>query len=868
VSHPIADDRQPIQARRGSLSPPARLPARVDPNQFRRNVAEHLLYTCVKDTKDAGPVDLYRAMAHTVRDRLVQRWLATQRTYEDRDVKRVYYLSSEFLTGRSLGLCLVNLGLYAIAENLMAEWGFDLAAVLEAEGDPGLGNGGLGRLAACFMDSLATLELPAVGYGIRYEFGIFEQRIEFGQQIEHSDNWLQYGNPWELPRHDRMQAIRLYGRTEARRDDSGKLIVDWLEARTVLGLPYDSFIVGHETDTVNTLRLWSARASQDFDLGLFNEGNYLRAVEEKVDVENISKVLYPNDHTEHGKELRLKQQYFFVACSIADIVSQFKRRHTDFRLFPDRAAIQLNDTHPAIAIAELMRVLVDQEHLDWDLAWDITQRSTAYTNHTLLPEALEKWPVPMFRRVLPRHLMIILEINHRFMRQVSTHWPNDASRMARMSIIEEGNRQQIRMAHLAVVGSHSVNGVARLHTELIKRELLPDFFELYPDRFNNKTNGVTPRRWLLYSNPALAHLLTERLGPHWIDYHLSPLQSGGATAELASQLSAHADDPRLLDDLWRIKQDNKRTLTALLSKLTGVLVDPGAMFIVQIKRIHEYKRQLLACLEVIAHYLHLKDGPHQATEMPPRVYIFAGKAAAGYEAAKMHIRLINDIADVVNGDPTTNDRLKVVFVPNYGVSLAQVIIPAADVSLQISQAGKEASGTSNMKLAMNGAVTVGTLDGANVELREAAGAENFFLFGHTVDQVRALWDGGYHPGRFIGKSPDLARAIDLIDSDFFCLGDRQRYASLARGLRESDPYMSCADFDSFLAAMRQAADLYRNPRDWNQRALLNIVGASSFSSDATIRAYARDIWNLVPIKAELTELESLASNSPHDALGE
>ena len=828
----------------------------IDPEQFRRNLLEHLLYTCVKEPGDAGPVDLYRAMARAVRDRLVQRWLATQRTYEERDVKRVYYLSSEFLTGRSLGLCLVNLGLYGMAEKLMAEWGFDLADVLEAEGDAGLGNGGLGRLAACFMDSLATLELPAVGYGIRYEFGIFEQRIEGGQQIEHSDNWLQYGNPWELPRHDRVQAVRLYGRTETRRDDTGKLVVDWLDARVVLGLPYDSFIVGHETNTVNTLRLWSARASQDFDLRLFNEGNYLRAVEEKVDVENISKVLYPNDQTEHGRELRLKQQYFFVACSIADIVSQYKQHHVDFRLFPDRAAIQLNDTHPAIAVAELMRVLIDQEHLEWDVAWDITQRSIGYTNHTLLPEALEKWPVPMLRRVLPRHVMIIFEINHRFLRQVSTRWPADLGRMTRMSIVEEGEVQQIRMAHLAVIGSHSVNGVAQLHTDLIKRELLPDFFDLYPERFNNKTNGVTPRRWLLYSNPALAQLMAERLGPHWID----------RDPALKLDISSLAEDTNLLDRLQRIKQDNKRVLAALLAKSGCASVDPSAMFIMQIKRIHEYKRQLLACLEIIAHYLHLKEAP-AGTEQTARAYVFAGKAAAGYAVAKTHIRLINDIADVINKDPTTQDLLKVVFIPNYGVSLAQVIIPAADLSLQISQAGKEASGTSNMKLAMNGALTVGTLDGANVELREAAGHENFFLFGQTVEEVRALSREGYSPGRFIARSPELARAIDLLDSDFFCLGDKGRYASVVSRLRDDDQYMTCADFDPFVAAMRDAATLYRSPRAWTKRALYNIVGGSTFSSDATIRAYARDIWNIVPVKAELPG-SSRVSNSTLDRLGE
>jgi len=843
VSTRTIEERLPSPATRRYVSPPARLPARVDPEQFRQDLLDHLLYTCVKERPDATRVDLYRAMAHTVRDRLVQRWLSTQRTYIERDVKRVHYLSSEFLTGRSLGLCLVNLGLYGAAERMAAEWGHDLADVLEAEGDPGLGNGGLGRLAACFMDSLATLELPAVGYGIRYEFGIFEQRIEDGQQVEHTDNWLQYGNPWELPRHDRIQSVRFYGSTELRRDAAGRLVVDWIGARAVLGLPYDSFIVGHETDTVNTLRLWSARASRDFDLRLFNEGDYLRAVEEKVEVENISKVLYPNDRTEHGKELRLKQQYFFVACSIADIVSQFKQRHTDLRLLPERAAIQLNDTHPAIAVAELLRVLIDEEGLDWDLAWDITQRTIGYTNHTLLPEALEKWPVPMFRRVLPRHLMIIHEVNHRFMRQVSTRWPMDTARMARMSIIEEGPVQQIRMAHLAVLGSHSVNGVARLHTELVKRELLPDFFELFPERFNNKTNGVTPRRWLLYSNPALARLLSERLGPGWIDRDLA----------LVSQLSTHAEDAGLLDRLIEIKRDNKRALAALLGKITGVSVDPDAMFITQIKRIHEYKRQLLACLEVIAQYWQLKASGPGAPATTPRVYIFAGKAAAGYAMAKVHIRLINDVADVVNGDPATRDRLKVIFVPNYGVSLAQAIIPAADVSLQISQAGKEASGTSNMKLALNGALTVGTLDGANVELREAAGAENFFLCGHTVDEIRELWRLGYDPARFVERSAELARALGSLESGFFCLGERDRYACVVEQLRRSDPYMVCADFDSYVAAMREADRLYASPREWARRSLFNIVGASAFSSDATIRAYAREIWNIVPVKAELTE---------------
>jgi starch phosphorylase len=829
------------QPKKKSMSPLARAPARVDPELFHRALLDHLLYTCVKDKRDATPVDLYRAMAHTVRDRMVQRWLATQRTYQERDVKRAFYLSSEFLTGRSLGLCLVNLGLYGMAEKVAGDSGYDITQIIEAEGDPGLGNGGLGRLAACFLDSLATLELPAVGYGIRYEYGIFEQRIERGQQVEHRDNWLQYGNPWELPRHDATQEVKLFGTTEVRRDSSGRTVVDWVDTRTVIGLPYDSFIVGHETDTVNSLRLWSARASQDFDLQLFNEGDYRKAVEEKFEVENISKVLYPPDHTEDGKMLRLKQQYFFVACSIADIIAQFKKKHSDFRLLPDRAAIQLNDTHPTIAVAELMRVLIDQEGLEWDLAWDITQRCIGYTNHTLLPEALEKWSVPLFQHLLPRHLMIIYEINHRFMRQVSTRWPNDPSRMSRMSIIEEGPVKQVRMANLATLGSHSVNGVAALHSELVKKELLPDFYEMFPERFNNKTNGVTPRRWLLYANPALARLLSERLGSHWLDNDMA----------LVPRLTEHVDDVTVLDQLTEIKRENKRALAQVVLKTTGVSIDPESMFVTQIKRIHEYKRQLLACLELVAQYLKLKENP--GADVVPRTYIFAGKAAAGYAMAKLHIRLINDIASVVNVDPDTSGKLKVVFIPNYSVSLAQCIIPAADISLQISQAGKEASGTSNMKLAMNGALTVGTLDGANVEIRDKVGHENFFLFGLTVEGVRELSRSGYDPTRFITQSAYLAKALALIDSDFFSLGEPTRFHAVVSSLTHRDHYMTCADFDAYCAAMSDAATLYRTPREWSKKALYNIAGGSAFTSDATIRAYAREIWNLKPVKPELNQ---------------
>jgi starch phosphorylase len=816
-----------MQGRRSSLQA----------GDFRAAVADHLVHTCAKELRDAVPLDFYHAFAHTVRDRLVHRWLATQRTHLEEDVKRVCYFSSEFLTGRSLGLCLMNMDLYEAAVELAADHGLDLGEILECEGDPGLGNGGLGRLAACFMDSLATLELPAIGYGIRYDFGMFEQKIEGGRQIEQHDNWLQLGNAWELPRHEDAQTVRFGGRVVFQHDRDGQLRATWIDTRAVIGLPYDSFIVGHRTDTANTLRLWAARATRDFDLQFFNEGDFRRAVEEKIDTENISKVLYPNDQSEEGKELRLKQQYFFVACSIADIVRRFKARHATFETFADKFAIQLNDTHPSIAVAELMRVLVDDEALDWDTAWAITEKTVGYTNHTLMPEALERWPVALFERLLPRHLQIICEINQRFLWQVQQRWPGDDQRLARMSIIEESPRKQVRMAHLATVGAHSVNGVAKMHSDLVTTQLLPDFYELWPERFNNKTNGVTPRRWLLHSNPRLTRLLSSRLGSAWIDApDLSRLRA----------LAAHADDEELLAALWATKQANKRDVAELIQRRLGVELPPEAMFAVQIKRIHEYKRQLLAALQIVSHYLALKRNP-DAAEVP-RVYLFAGKAAPGYLMAKLHIRLLNDLAAVINTDPAVRGRLAMAFVPNYGVSLAQAIIPAADLSLQISTAGKEASGTSNMKLALNGALTIGTLDGANVEIRDAVGHENFFLFGLTTDQVQARRAAGYDPAAEIARSPALEEALGLIASGFFSLGDRDRYRPVVDNLRYDDPFMVCADFDAYLAAEARAADAYRDPTDWSRRVLHNIAGASRFSSDETIRQYAAEIWGLRPVK--------------------
>jgi starch phosphorylase len=833
--------RQPLVARAwsGGAQPHAgESRVGMDPRAFKRSVVDHVLFTYARSLRDASAADIYRAMGNAVRDRLVHRWLATQRTYDEKDAKRVFYLSSEFLTGRSLGLCLLNMGLYEAAEAMAADRGLDLGQVLDQEGDPGLGNGGLGRLAACFMDSLATLSLPAVGYGIRYDFGIFEQRIESGCQVELHDNWLVGGNPWELPHIEDAQIVRFGGTVDARCDPDGRLRMDWKPSRTILGVPFDSFIVGHKVDTVNTLRLWAARATREFDLKYFNDGNYKRAVEEKIDSENISKVLYPDDHTEDGKSLRLKQQYFFVACSIGDIVRDYRRRHRSFDLFPKRAAIQLNDTHPSIAIAELMRILVDDENLDWEPAWSITEQTFGYTNHTLMPEALEKWPVPLFERLLPRHLQIIYEINQRFLRRVQTRWPTDLSRLSRMSLIEESYPKQVRMAHLATVGSHSVNGVAELHTRLLKQSALSDFCQLYPERFNNKTNGVSPRRWVLYSNPRLTQLVSSRLGSEWIDRDLGKLK----------QIEHYANDIPFLESLGVVKRANKRDLALLVRRRTGIELPDDAMFVVQIKRIHEYKRQLLTCLHVVSHYLKLKG--HPELDEAPRAYIFAGKAAASYAMAKLHIRLLNDVAAVINGDPEMQGRLAVAFVPNYGVTLAQSIIPAADISVEISTAGTEASGTSNMKFALNGALTLGTLDGANVELREAVGSENFFHFGLRADDVVNLRASGYDPRSFIEKNASLKEALAMIESGFFSLGERDRYWPIVDRLRWDDRYFVCADFEAFAAAEARAAMTYKDPIDWARRALFNIAGASRFSADETIRQYAAEIWSLHPVTVD------------------
>jgi starch phosphorylase len=812
---------------------------------LRRGLLDHLLYTCTKDINDATPADVYRALSHAVRDRLVHRWLATRHTYlSNGDVKLVCYLSSEFLIGRSLGLCLVNLGLEGEVKKILGELGFELDTVLDCESDPGLGNGGLGRLAACFLDSLATLELPAMGYGIRYDYGIFKQLMKDGQQIEQRDDWLQDGSAREMPRYELSQIVNFGGRVETHTGPDGRLIVHWVDTQQVIGLPYDIYVVGHQTDTVGTLRLWSARATRDFNLALFNEGDFRRAVEQKIDSESISKVLYPNDSTDAGKLLRLQQQYFFVACSIADVIRRYKTRHQTFDDLPQRIAIQLNDTHPSIAVAELMRVLVDLEGLDWDRAWDLSQRTLAYTNHTLLPEALEKWPVRMFERLLPRHLQIIYEINRRFLKVVHVRWPNDVERLQRMSLIEEGRDKQIRMAHLATVGSFSINGVAKLHTELIKQDLLRDFYELWPERFNNKTNGVTPRRWLLNANTRLSELITTRIGADWMMRDFNQIR----------RLRDFVNDEALLESLWEVKRQNKLAVTRLVKERISVDLDPNSMFVVQVKRIHEYKRQLLAILQVISLYIDIKKNP--GLTIVPRSYIFSGKAAPGYQIAKQHIHLINDVADIINNDPTIGGRIRVAFVPNYSVSLAEVLIPGADLSLQISTAGKEASGTGNMKLTMNGALTLGTLDGANIEIRDEVGADNFFLFGLTAPEVKSLLASGYNPSQYIDRSPRLREAIGMLESGFFSPNDHERYASVVHDLRHVDPFMVCADFDAYVAAEAEAAQAYTDKRTWSRKALINIAGSARFSSDETVRQYADEIWKIRSVPVAMSDFTS------------
>ncbi|HBB32772.1 MAG TPA: glycogen phosphorylase [Cyanobacteria bacterium UBA8803] len=807
---------------------------------LRRAFADNLYYIQGKNEFLATPHDYYMALAYTVRDRLLHRWINTATTYIQKDVKTVHYLSAEFLMGRQLANNLLNLGMYEKARQAIQESGLDLNDLMALEAEPGLGNGGLGRLAACFLDSLATLEIPAIGYGIRYEFGIFDQRIEDGAQVEHPDKWLRFGNPWEVRRPELTVEVQFGGHTEVYQDQKGHQRVRWTPDRKIMGIPYDTPVPGYQNNTVNTLRLWRAGASEEFNFQVFDSGDYAGAVTDKIFSENISKVLYPNDNTSQGQQLRLEQQYFFVSCSLQDIINTYRRTHKNFDHFHEKVAIQLNDTHPSIGVAELMRLLVDKYELGWNRAWYITKHTFGYTNHTLLAEALERWPVSLFERLLPRHLEIIYEINHRFLDQVRIQYPGDGDRVARLSLIEEGPQKFVRMAHLACVGSHSINGVAQLHTDLLEQRVLRDFYEMWPEKFNNKTNGITPRRWLLLSNPQLSELITEKIGTNWVN-HLEELH----------QLEAFVDDPEFCHRFASIKQAHKQELVDYILLFNDVEVDPNSLFDVQVKRLHEYKRQLLNVLYIISLYNRIKRNP--STSILPRTFIFAGKAAPGYFMAKLIIRLINAVAKVVNNDPDVGDRLKVVFLEGFSVSLGQWIYPAANLSEQISTAGKEASGTGNMKFALNGALTIGTLDGANIEIREVVGAENFFLFGLTAEEVFDLKARGYNPWDYYNTNNQLKEVIDRIGSGHFSPEHPDLFKPIVDSLLHRDEYMLLADYQSYIDCQDRVSQAYHNQENWIRMSILNTARMGKFSSDRTIREYCQDIWKVEPVPIELPE---------------
>jgi len=819
----------------------------LDAQSIQLSFASHLEYSLCKDQYTATNRDLYMSLALAARDRLIERWINTQQKYYTADVKRVYYLSAEYLMGRVLTNNLINLGVYDETRRAMEELNIDLEEIAGEEPDMGLGNGGLGRLAACFLDSLATLEIPAVGYGIRYEFGIFDQDIRNLRQVELPENWLRYGNPWEITHPEVIFTVHFYGRVKQTTLPDGTLKSEWVDTSDVVGIPCDIPIAGYGNHTVNTLRLWSARASKEFDLNYFQHGDYLKAVEEKNVSENISKVLYPSDEFYEGRELRLKQQYFFVSCSIKDIIRRYLVNHQSFDEFPDKIAIQLNDTHPSLAVTELMRLFLDSYGMNWEKAWDLTTRTCAYTNHTLLAEAMEKWAVPMFGRLLPRHLEIIYEINRRFLKDVSIRFMRDGERQRAMSLLEEGPEKRVRMAHLAIVGSHSVNGVAELHSRLLKERELRDFAEMYPGRFNNKTNGVTPRRWLLAANPGLAELITTYIGSNWVK-DLSELR----------KIEGFTEDPDCRRKWQEIKRGNKQRLAAAAFKLTGERLDPEAIFDVQVKRIHEYKRQMLNILHVVYLWLRLKE--EKEFRIHPRTFFFGGKAAPAYHTAKTIIRLICHVSDMINRDTATNQTLKVIFLPNYRVSLAEIIYPGADVSEQISTAGYEASGTSNMKFALNGALTVGTLDGANIEIMEEVGRENIFIFGLTAEEV-ASGRSGYRPMDYYHGNPALKQAIDLIRDGFFSPDERGLFQPLIDLLLNEDRYMVLADFDAYHRAQMQIDALYCDTEGWTKKSILNVARIGKFSSDRTILEYNRDVWRAEPVPIERDQAEPKKSSA-------
>jgi starch phosphorylase len=823
-----------------SLTPSTNEFLGMDADSLIESFVHNLEFALAKDEYSATVLDVFKSLALTVRDRLFERWVETQQGYYSRRCKRVYYLSLEFLIGRTLGNAILNLGLEANVERAMTELGYRLEEVADWEFDAGLGNGGLGRLAACFLDSMATLALPAYGYGIRYEYGIFYQRIRRGIQIETPDNWLRYGNPWEVERPEHLYPVHFFGQVNQSIGENGRVRFDWVDTQTIMAMAYDTPVPGYRNDTVNNMRLWAAKSTREFDLDYFNHGDYERAVSDKAQSETLSKVLYPNDNVFEGRELRLKQEYFFVSATLQDILRRYRKSSPKgFADFPDQVAVQLNDTHPAVAIPELMRMLVDQHNLAWEEAWAITVKTFAYTNHTILPEALEKWPVSLFGYVLPRHLQIVFEINRRFLAQVAERWPGDTERLRRMSLIEEGEEKRVRMAHLAIVGSHSVNGVSALHTEILKKELFCDFHELWPERFHNKTNGITPRRWLKLCNPGLAGLISEVIGEGWI-----------RDLEQLEGLTPLAEDAEFRRRWREVKRANKVRLGTCIRRLAGVKTDPDTLFDCQVKRIHEYKRQLLNVMHVLACYLRLKAEPD--ADFVPRTVVFAGKAAPGYAMAKLIIRLIHAVAALVNADPRVAGRLTVVFLPNYGVTLAERIIPAADLSEQISTAGTEASGTGNMKFALNGALTIGTLDGANVEIREAVGEANFFLFGLAAGEIAELRARGYDPREPARRDLRLAAVLDLVAGGTLSPEQPQAFAPIVRALLDDgDPYMLLADFGSYLACQERVSAAFRDPEAWTRMSIRNVAAMGRFSSDCTIRQYAEEIWGVEPAPVTL-----------------
>ena len=829
--------KKKVATKNAKETDPVRFGVETTTESIKAAILNHLHYTLARHPESATKDEWWTATCYAVRDRLLDRFMKTQETHHTKKVRRAYYLSLEYLMGRLLVNNLHNAGIFDQTRDALTELGQNFNEITDEEADMGLGNGGLGRLAACFLDSLATLDLPAIGYGIHYEFGLFRQEFNDGHQIEHPDDWMVKGCPWEIMRPNDSQEVQLFGRVEHQMDDKGVFHPRWVDYKTIEGVPYDIGIVGYGAETVNFLRLWDSKSTKEFDLNVFNEGGYVEAVRDKAMGETISKVLYPNDSTENGKELRLIQQYFFVTCSLKDIIRRYQIAHTDWADFPKYNVLQLNDTHPAVAVPELMRLLIDEYKLDWDTAWGITRETCNYTNHTLLPEALEKWSVPLFEKVLPRHLEIIFEINARFLQnEVEAKWPGDDTKKSELSIIEEGHPKMVRMAYLSVVGSTKVNGVAALHTALLKKDLFSTFHELYPNKLINMTNGITPRRWLLACNPCLSELITEKIGDGW-PKDLDKLQD----------ISKFAEDAKFQKRFMDIKRSNKQAFADFVLFDSGTKINPDALFDVQIKRLHEYKRQHLNLLHILTLYRRLLNDPDY--EMNPRVFIFGAKAAPGYALAKNIIRAIKKVADKVNNDPRISDKIKIVFPQNYRITMAEKMIPAADLSEQISTAGKEASGTGNMKLALNGALTIGTLDGANVEIGEEVGGDNIFIFGNTVEEVQEIKAKGYNPYDYYNSNWELKAVIDWLRSDYFTPGEHDAFGSLCSSwLEGGDPYLCLADYASYVRAQEKVDEAFSDKQRWAKMAILNTARVGKFSSDRTTSEYAKHIWKLKPIK--------------------